>query len=77
MDPVHLYEEIENAAREEILECGGSLSHHHGVGRVRAHFLGRVVSPAAMGVLGALKRHLDPRGVFAARHLMPDTTSKL
>ncbi|OCT63629.1 hypothetical protein XELAEV_18044727mg [Xenopus laevis] len=29
-DPVHVYEEIEFAAREEILANGGSLSHHHG-----------------------------------------------
>ena len=33
-DPVHLYEEVENAARDEILTCGGSISHHHGVGKV-------------------------------------------
>ena len=34
VDPVHIYEDVENAAREEILACGGSISHHHGVGKV-------------------------------------------
>ncbi|XP_064875533.1 alkyldihydroxyacetonephosphate synthase, peroxisomal-like isoform X3 [Oncorhynchus nerka] len=29
-DPVHTYEQVEHAAREEILANGGSLSHHHG-----------------------------------------------
>ncbi|GAV08142.1 hypothetical protein RvY_17878-2 [Ramazzottius varieornatus] len=29
-DPVHIYEDIENAARDEILANGGSISHHHG-----------------------------------------------
>ncbi|KAA8588121.1 hypothetical protein FQN60_001315 [Etheostoma spectabile] len=29
-DPVHVYEQVEHAAREEILANGGSLSHHHG-----------------------------------------------
>ncbi|TSM68863.1 Alkyldihydroxyacetonephosphate synthase, peroxisomal [Bagarius yarrelli] len=29
-DPVNVYEQVEHAAREEILANGGSLSHHHG-----------------------------------------------
>ncbi|KAF5892216.1 alkyldihydroxyacetonephosphate synthase, peroxisomal, partial [Clarias magur] len=29
-DPIHVYEQVEHAAREEILANGGSLSHHHG-----------------------------------------------
>lgn len=29
-DPVRVYEEIESAARDEILANGGSISHHHG-----------------------------------------------
>ncbi|CAL8343210.1 unnamed protein product, partial [Boreogadus saida] len=29
-DPVHVYEQVEHAARQEILANGGSLSHHHG-----------------------------------------------
>ena len=28
-DPVKAYEEIEDAAREEIMKNGGSISHHH------------------------------------------------
>jgi alkyldihydroxyacetonephosphate synthase len=29
-DPVKVYSEIEDGAREEIMKCGGSISHHHG-----------------------------------------------
>src|SRR4051812_31148232 len=29
-DPLHVYESIETAARDEIIACGGSISHHHG-----------------------------------------------
>ncbi|GBN49361.1 Alkyldihydroxyacetonephosphate synthase, peroxisomal [Araneus ventricosus] len=29
-DPVHTYESIEAAARDEIIASGGSISHHHG-----------------------------------------------
>jgi len=34
-DPVGVYEEAENDARDEIMKCGGSVSHHHGVGKIR------------------------------------------
>ena len=29
-NPVDVYEQIENSARDEVLANGGSLSHHHG-----------------------------------------------
>lgn len=29
-NPVEVYEEIENSARDEVLANGGSISHHHG-----------------------------------------------
>lgn len=29
-DPVKAYSEIEDAARDEVMKCGGSISHHHG-----------------------------------------------
>ena len=34
-NPVETYEEIEERARDEIIANGGSLSHHHGIGKVR------------------------------------------
>ena len=33
-DPVGVYEAAENEGRDEILKCGGSVSHHHGVGKI-------------------------------------------
>lgn len=35
-DPPGVFSELEEAARDEILSAGGSLSHHHGVGKARA-----------------------------------------
>ncbi len=34
-DPVKVYTEVEDAARDEIMKYGGSISHHHGVGKLR------------------------------------------
>jgi alkyldihydroxyacetonephosphate synthase len=64
--PSRLYHELENIAREEILRSGGSLSHHHGVGKIRQDFLPAVMSPAALEWKRELKRSLDPGNVFGA-----------
>jgi len=73
-NPVHLYEEIERCAREEILANGGSISHHHGVGKIRKEFLQRTVSQAGLGVMRAVKEYLDPNNIFGNGNLMiPDS----
>lgn len=59
-----VYAEMERAARDEILRAGGSLSHHHGVGRLRQPFLPRVLSEPALAWRDALARTVDPKGVF-------------
>jgi alkyldihydroxyacetonephosphate synthase len=63
-NPVEVFGELERAARDEILRCGGSLSHHHGVGKLRRGFLPRVMSQAAMEIRAELKQAIDPDNVF-------------
>jgi alkyldihydroxyacetonephosphate synthase len=60
-----VYAELERAARDEILRSGGSLSHHHGIGKLRQPFLPRVFSPAALEWRRALKRSIDPDNLLA------------
>ncbi len=67
-DAVQRYQKIEYRLREVILENGGSISHHHGVGKVRRDFVAQVYSDAAISALHALKQSLDPDDVFAARN---------
>ncbi|KAJ7640769.1 oxidase, FAD binding protein [Mycena polygramma] len=62
--PVEVYEEIERCAREEILDCGGALSHHHGVGKIRKAFLPRVLSPTSIDLRRKNKAAWDPTHVF-------------
>jgi len=59
-----LYAELERAAREEILRAGGSLSHHHGIGKLRQRFLPQVFSEAALAWRERLKQAVDPENVF-------------
>jgi alkyldihydroxyacetonephosphate synthase len=46
-----------------VLEGGGALSHHHGVGINRARFV-RDALGDGLDVLAAVKRTLDPNGIL-------------
>ena len=64
--PQEVYLELENMARDEILKSGGSLSHHHGVGKLRCAFLPRIMSETAIRWKHELKKSLDPANIFGA-----------
>uniref|UniRef100_A0AAX7T6A7 Alkylglycerone-phosphate synthase n=1 Tax=Astatotilapia calliptera TaxID=8154 RepID=A0AAX7T6A7_ASTCA len=69
-DPVHVYEQVEHAAREEILANGGSLSHHHGVGKLRKEWMRETISSVGMGMLRSVKDYVDPNNIFGNRNLL-------
>lgn len=52
---VQLYEEIETEARDEVMKNGGSLTHHHGIGKIRKAFMNRVLSPASITYIRDMK----------------------
>ncbi len=56
------YRAVWDAGTLAVLDNGGSLSHHHGVGLNRARFMSRALG-GGFGVLTALKAALDPNGV--------------
>jgi len=57
------YTALWDAGQRAVLEHGGNLSHHHGVGLNRGRFMAEALGPA-FGVLTALKSALDPRGIL-------------
>ena len=69
-DPVKAFEVIEHEARETILRNGGSLSHHHGVGKLRKEWMQRTVGETGVEVLKAIKMGMDPKNVFGAGNLI-------
>lgn len=68
-DPVGTFTLVEDAAREEILALGGSLSHHHGVGKHRKKWLRPQISDAGFEALASVKATLDPRNIFGNGNL--------
>jgi len=67
-NPAETYHGIEHELRQTILDNGGSLSHHHGVGKLRAGFLDQVHSAASTEAIRQAKRAMDPGNQFAARN---------
>lgn len=50
-NPTGVFSELEEAARDEILLAGGSLSHHHGIGKSRAGKLSLVTTVVQDGLV--------------------------
>ena len=67
-DPAATYHEIESHLRQAILDNGGSLSHHHGIGKLRARFMDQVQSDTSTRILQDTKGSIDPDNVFGARN---------
>ena len=69
-NPTDVYLHLEHVARQTILEHGGSLSHHHGVGKLRRQYLPEIFSRAALDWNERTKKALDPENVFgSANHV--------
>lgn len=63
-----IYEDIEHKSREATMQYGGSISHHHGVGKLRKRFMEKSLAPVHMEVMKGLKAAIDPKNVFAANN---------
>lgn len=63
-NPSQIYSEIEHEAREEVLRSGGSLSHHHGIGKLRQGFLPQIKSKTALTWIRELKKSVDPMNIL-------------
>jgi alkyldihydroxyacetonephosphate synthase len=57
------YTDVWDAGTNAVLDAGGALSHHHGVGMNRSRFVQAALGPA-FDVLVALKDALDPNGIL-------------
>jgi alkyldihydroxyacetonephosphate synthase len=70
-DPVAQWWEAKAAASDAILAAGGTISHHHGVGRDHREWYGREVGEIGAATLRAVKAVLDPTGVLNPGVLIP------
>ena len=63
-----LFGEIEHAIRKAIMDKGGSISHHHGVGKIRKDFVKDTISDSSIELIKDLKNAHDPANIFGIRN---------
>ncbi len=49
---------------DRMVQCGGTMSHHHGVGKLLAPWMEEHLGPEQMALLRAIKQHLDPHHIL-------------
>ena len=50
------------------MDHGGSISHHHGVGKIRKDFLKDTLSDSSVELIKDLKKAHDPSNIFGIRN---------
>ena len=63
-DPVAQWRAAKEAATRAIVAAGGTITHHHAVGRDHAPYLGEEIGELGLELLRALKARCDPAGIM-------------
>ncbi|WP_327591058.1 FAD-binding oxidoreductase [Nonomuraea sp. NBC_00507] len=72
-DPVAQWERAKAAVSAAIVEVGGTITHHHGVGRDHIDAYAAELGPVGVAILQAVKSRLDPAGILNPGVLIPRT----
>ncbi|MFC9316543.1 FAD-binding oxidoreductase [Streptomyces nigra] len=70
-DPLKHWERAKRAANDAIIEAGGTITHHHGVGTDHRDWYVREAGALGVEALRAVKRRLDPSGLLNPGVLLP------
>jgi alkyldihydroxyacetonephosphate synthase len=65
------WRQVKTAACEAIVASGGTITHHHAVGRDHAPYMAAEVGATGLDVLRAVKEQLDPAGIMNPGKLLP------
>jgi alkyldihydroxyacetonephosphate synthase len=70
-DPAGQWRERKRSATDAIVAAGGTLTHHHAVGRDHAPWLSAEIGSLGTEVLRAVKERCDPAGIMNPGKLLP------
>ena len=65
-NPEEKFSKIEHSLRGTIIKHGGSISHHHGVGKLRKDFIPDMLSKTSIQLIKEMKQSHDPSNVFGS-----------
>jgi alkyldihydroxyacetonephosphate synthase len=62
---------VKRAASEAIVAGGGTITHHHALGRDHAPWVTREIGEQGVAAIRALKAELDPAGIMNPGKMLP------
>ena len=65
------WQATKSAATDAIVAAGGTITHHHAVGRDHAPWLGHEIGPGGVEAIRAVKARFDPVGIMNPGKLVP------
>ena len=69
--PLEQWRAAKSAASEAIIAAGGTITHHHAVGRDHARWMRAEVGEMGLELIRAAKERLDPAGIMNPGKLLP------
>lgn len=63
-DQLQTWDAVKSRVGDAIVASGGTITHHHAIGRDHAQWLPQEVGETGIRILRAVKRELDPRGIM-------------
>jgi alkyldihydroxyacetonephosphate synthase len=66
------WQAVKQAASKAIVAHGGTITHHHAIGRDHRPYMKAEVGQSGLDVLRAVKEQLDPTGIMNPGKLLPD-----
>ena len=63
-------EDVVATTLETVIAMGGTVAAEHGIGKIKKKWLPLQLSPLQRGMMAAIKRELDPKGMFAPGNVM-------
>jgi alkyldihydroxyacetonephosphate synthase len=70
-DPIAQWRAVKSAASQAIADGGGTITHHHAVGRDHVPWMDHELGESGVRALRALKAELDPAGIMNPGKLLP------
>ncbi len=70
-EEIEQWRRVKRAASEAIVAAGGTITHHHAVGRDHAPYMEAEIGRTGLDVLRAVKDQLDPAGIMNPEKLIP------
>ena len=71
----HLQKIKKAAARDEVITCGGSISHHHGIGKIRKRWLPETIGTLGISIMKSLREQIDPENLFDSGNIFKSSST--